>query len=88
MSENPFAFPSPDDDRPSDGYGMTLRDWFAGQALTNSAICTGSASDYQLIAWFGRHRTGIMRHEISARQAFDHADAMLEARSSKAAGPK
>lgn len=31
--ENPFAFPAPDDDRPSDGYGMTLRDYFAGQAL-------------------------------------------------------
>lgn len=32
--ENPFAFPSPEDDRASDGSGMTLRDWFAGQALT------------------------------------------------------
>ena len=32
--ENPYAFPAPDDDRPSDGYGMTLRDWFAGQAIT------------------------------------------------------
>jgi hypothetical protein len=30
---NPFAFPAPDDNRPSAGYGMTRRDWFAGQAL-------------------------------------------------------
>jgi hypothetical protein len=29
---NPFAFPSPDDGRPSDGYGMELRDYFAAKA--------------------------------------------------------
>lgn len=33
MPENPFAFPSPDDGRPSDGYGMDLLDWFAGQVI-------------------------------------------------------
>lgn len=31
--ENPNAFPAPDDGRPSDGYGMSLRDYFAGQVL-------------------------------------------------------
>lgn len=47
--ENPYAFPSPDDGRPSDGYGMTLRDWFAGQAISNPnllALKREVAADY------------------------------------------
>jgi hypothetical protein len=77
--ENPYAFPAPDDDRPSDGYGMTLRDWFAGQALANPGICTGDAPEYELRRWFG-DRCGIRATEIVARQALDYADAMLAAR--------
>lgn len=30
------AFPSPDT---GDYYGMTLRDWFAGQVLSNPTVC-------------------------------------------------
>ncbi len=60
--------------------GMTLRDWFAGQAIANFAICTGKAEEYELTAWFGPHRTGITRAEIVAKQAYAYADAMLEVR--------
>jgi hypothetical protein len=66
-------------DPPMHARGMSLRDWFAGQALANPAICTGTAPDYDLTRWFG-DRCGIMRHEIAARQAGDYADAMLAAR--------
>lgn len=78
--ENPPAFPVIAENglgHVSDG--MTLRDYFAGQALGNNSICTGTATDRQLVAWFGRTRTDITRAEISARQAFDYADAMLAA---------
>ncbi|MFG1429295.1 hypothetical protein [Roseixanthobacter glucoisosaccharinicivorans] len=67
------AFPNP-----ADAAGMSLRDWFAGQALSNAAICTGSAPEYQLIAWFGDRRD-ITRKEIVSAQAFSAADAMIAA---------
>jgi len=49
---NPFAFPSPDDGRPSDGYGMDLRDWFAGQAL-NAVLrdCGSGAKTFADVAY-------------------------------------
>ncbi len=59
---------------------MTLRDYFAAQALANPNICTGSASDWQLRNWFGEHASGIRREQIAARQAYEYADAMLKAR--------
>lgn len=81
MSDIPQAFPGVAHYTGANHHeGMTLRDWFAGQALSNSALCTGSAPEYQLKAWFGG-RTGIMRHEIAARQAGEYADAMLAQRS-------
>ncbi len=60
--------------------GMSLRDWFAGQALSNPAFCTGEAPDWQLRAWFGDRRN-ITKAEILSKQAFVSADAMLKARS-------
>lgn len=68
-----------------DYHGMTLRDWFAGQALTNSVICTGHATEWELRAWFGG-RGGIRRDEIVARQAFAYADAILAARNNNTSG--
>lgn len=62
--------------------GMTLRDWFAGQALSNSDLCTGRAPDWRLTEWFGEHRTAIEQYEIAAAQAYAYADAMLKARES------
>lgn len=59
--------------------GMTLRDWFAGQALANPAICTGSAQIWELKAWFGGE-AGVTRGQIVAAQAHEYADAMLKER--------
>lgn len=58
---------------------MSLRDWFAGQALANPNICTGQAKDYELQLWFG-DRYGITHEEIVAKQARIYADAMLKER--------
>lgn len=57
----------------------SLRDWFAGQALSNPAICTGSAPEWQLAEWFGTE-IAISRARIAAFQAYMQADAMLAAR--------
>lgn len=63
--------------------GMTLRDWFAGQALANPAICTGEVANRTLDEWFGRYRANISRAEIVVRQALEYADAMLAASEAK-----
>lgn len=79
-NENPPAFPLRGVD--SNGFytpyqtGMTLRDWFAGQAL---GAVGDSFPDWQLRAWFGE-RTGIPREEIRAKAAYAIADAMIAAR--------
>lgn len=70
---NPYAFPSPDDGRPSDGYGMELRDWFAGQALP--AIITEMQSGR-----IGDHAKAGGGPAGFAASAYDIADAMLAAR--------
>jgi hypothetical protein len=54
--------------RPHDG--MTLRDWFAGQALT------GVSSALQQVGL----RSGENQAKADARWAYERADAMLEAR--------
>lgn len=37
-NNNPYAFPSPEDDRAADGYGMTLHDHLVGQSL--AGLCS------------------------------------------------
>lgn len=56
---------------------LTKREWFAGQALSNPALCTGIVPDRQLKAWFGG-RTGISREEIAAMQAYEYAEMMCK----------
>ena len=73
--ENPNAFPAPDDGRPSDGYGMTLRDWFAGQALTSIADRPLSHGMSQLAP------NSPMHPDKAAAAAYRYADAMLVERS-------
>ena len=65
----------------SGGYhpGMSLRDWYMGQALANPEICTGHAPEYMLAKWFP-DQTGISTADIAAKQAEAVADAMLKAR--------
>lgn len=67
MPENPAAFPR---DNGSDHKGMSLRDWFAGQAIVSSGV-NGSAyslDNYKRVA------------SRMASQAYLLADAMLAAR--------
>lgn len=56
--------------------GMTLRDWFAGQALSGGHA-RGTMLEYELAVIFGKHRTGIRREEIIAADAYRIADEML-----------
>jgi hypothetical protein len=58
------AFPTPD---PSDNWGMTLRDWFAGQALAG-----------WLASFAGMSVS--MKPENMALEAYQFADAMLAER--------
>jgi hypothetical protein len=58
--------------------GMSLRDYFAARALANPSLCSGTAHEYELRAWFGG-RSGITKQEIVAAQAYLFADAMLAA---------
>jgi hypothetical protein len=66
------------------GGGMSLRQWYAGQALSNPVLCTGEAKDWQLVEWFGKNASGIRREQIVAKQAFAYADFMLSARKKEA----
>ncbi len=63
----------------NDSDGMTLREWYMGQALANTGLCTGTATEWQLRAWFG-NQGGITREQIVAKQAGTLADAMLAER--------
>jgi hypothetical protein len=76
----------------ADAQGMSLRDWFAGQALPQAVMdygepsCTSSAGQRRdrgnpILPWAAQ-ATGT-REEIIARQAYRYADAMLAAREAK-----
>ena len=69
-SINPPAFPRPGFDQPAGLQdGMTLRDWFAGQAIP--AVIRQCAGDMA----FGEREGTI--EEYFARKAYEIADAML-----------
>ena len=74
--ENPFAFPSPDDGRPSDGYGMTLRDYFAAHAHVEAYA---PAASYELA--YGRPPNLTELADYIAIIRHLEADAMLAERS-------
>ena len=65
--ENPYAFPMSEGERHYQEYGMTLRDWFAGQALAG------------MLAYQGSYGTGNDPCNNAAR-AYEHADTMLAER--------
>ncbi len=67
---NPYAFPHPYGAQGCDG--MTLRDWFAGQAL--NGMLAG------LILDDGHHSPVIGEPEVFARKVYAIADAMLTER--------
>ena len=58
------------DGPPTDRHGMTLRDWFAGQALAGFAASPAALD-------------GAWRDQTVAACAYEVADAMLEARKAK-----
>lgn len=76
----PFTEKTGDGSRWHSHEGMSLRDYFAGQALANPSICDGKAPEWQLRKWFGEHATNITREQIISKQAHAVADAMLKAR--------
>jgi len=72
---NPPAFPR--DERYLGHNGMTLRDWFAGQALAGlSSMDSGGVQSILCIA----RESGRTGTEIIASIAYERADAMLAAR--------
>ena len=69
MPGNISAFPRPHSQDPSgwsypEQDGMSLRDWFAGQALSNPQLMDSRAGQV----------------ELAAKRAYEVADAMLKAR--------
>ncbi len=78
--DNPHVFPFPiftGEDDQTVHPGMSLRDWFAGQALST---VYDSYPEHQLNIWFGYHASGITREQIKARAAYAQADALLAER--------
>lgn len=65
--ENPFAFPVPENHRYG-MEGMSLRDWFAGQAL--AGFCSQDDGNGDIL----------MGAADAARAAYNFADAMLAQR--------
>lgn len=65
--ENPFAFPRSGSNGLHEAPGMSLRDWFAGQALA------GALADFE----------NNPTCEDAARRAYHMADAMLSARNAE-----
>ncbi len=68
MNNQP-AFPVPLD---AENSGMTLRDWFAGQALCGTISCESETN-----GTFSRNEAGF---RAAAEEAYGFADAMLEVR--------
>lgn len=79
MSDNPSAFPNTGNStwglKPQPG--MTLRDWFAGQALAGILADSDNIARHSRIAG----KAGALR-AVGAEIAYEYADAMLEARQS------
>lgn len=72
MSENPYAFPMAHAVAHNGQYGMTLRDWFAGQVVTMPTPTF----------WKGEGSGGLRSTpEAMAERAYAVADAMLAERS-------
>ncbi len=71
------AFPRPVSGNP-DHDGMTLRDWFAGQALSGM---TGAGTEFMNALCKRAKERGISEEELGAKMAYVLADAMLAERS-------
>lgn len=74
MSRNPYAFPFADSVEHNAATGMTLRDWFAGQAICG--VLSGDVDSNNFI-----HNIG---PRAAAAWAYRFADAMLAERDKEA----
>ena len=76
------AFPSDNFGQPPQR-GMTLRDYFAGQAL--AAVCSGIEVEVDKLDADGKYAEQNMKalHECAGIRAYLYADAMLSARERK-----
>lgn len=75
IADNPFAFPLMGDTHPAheERRGMTLRDWFAGQALAG-------VGTWMPASHLGGNLTLPTNLKLRAEWAYAQADAMLAAR--------
>ncbi len=76
MTDNPRAFPLPHYEQNGKFFyqnGMTLRDWFAGQAL--AGLCAAIARVTP--------KPGETRSQADARWSYERADAMLAERENR-----
>lgn len=73
------AFPSPDYANGGGVDGMSLRDWFAGQALGALILLTSNPLRASIVLEDARRNNERPTNNI-VRQAFDFADAMLAER--------
>lgn len=69
MSENPNAFPACNEANVNNTMGMSLRDWFAGQALCGILSGPASRQSVPMSEWFD-----------APEAAYKLADAMLAER--------
>lgn len=83
---NPFAFPVTPEIWATnlDFCGMTLRDWFAGQAMQGIVGSIDGEDNYQRLRDLA-NREDISVSQWIARDAFKQADAMLDARVAESA---
>ena len=69
------AFPRSGNDDCTSEFGMTLRDYFAGQVM--NAMISGDAQPYVSTE---QHADGITLEGVTASRAYQYADAMIAAR--------
>lgn len=60
--------------------GMSLRDWFAGQAM---AGMLGGGPEYHLAIKEMAKELGVNEGQVAASAAYEYADAMLRAREAR-----
>lgn len=66
--------------------GMSLRDWFAGQIAAADVCATGANNDRASAALELARRAGVSVAAVTARNAYEIADALLAARDAVLAG--